>query len=280
MIKLSEKGFSLLEILIAIAILAFISMGVYQTVNQSTAIKERVTSEDKDFLQVEAFFARFDTDFSQIYSPLYFSPRAVKKNGPSDGSVSYESEISSQRFEGKADNGLPIPNVDGDSKGKLIFMASSHRRRVVGAKESDYTWISYEMKNAPEENKAAPFVIIRNYQPLDVYAKSFKWDENKEQIVLKNVKELEFGFWDESKKSFLTSTRELGEANKNLIRLLRIRLVWVDKDGGEKKYEKTFRPLWPYYKALNATDEVSKANMPSAPGVPTDGTNESGDEKP
>ena len=61
MIKLSEKGFSLLEVLIAIAILAFISMGVYQTVNQSTAIKERVTSEDKDFLQVEAFFARFDT---------------------------------------------------------------------------------------------------------------------------------------------------------------------------------------------------------------------------
>lgn len=278
--RFSNKGFSLLEILIAIAILAFISMGVYQTVNQSTMIKERITSEDKDFLQVEAFFARFDTDFSQIYSPLYFSPRAVKKNDSNDGSVSYESEVSSQRFEGKADNGLPIPNVDGDSKGKLIFMTSSHRRRVVGSKESDYTWISYELKNASEENKAAPFVIIRNYQPSDVYAKSFKWDENKEQTVLKNVKDFEFGFWDESKKSFLTSTRELGDANKNLIRLIRIRLVWVDKDGGEKKYEKTFRPLWPYYKALNSTEEMNKTNMPSAPGVSTSGANENDDETP
>lgn len=279
--KISHAGFTLLEVLIAITLLALLMLSVYSIVDSSTTTKEKVTAEDRDFLQVEAFFARFDTDFSQIYSPLYFSTRAQQTTAPSDGSVSYtdETSSSSERFEGKAENGLPIPNVNAEGKGKLIFLTSSNRRRIVGAKESDYAWISYEMKNAAEENKLAPFVIVRNYQAQDVYAKSFKWDETKDQIVLKNVKELEFGFWDENKKAYVTSINELGNLNKNLLRLIRIKLTWVDRDGIERKFEKSFRPLWPHYKALSPTEEANKSSLPSAPGVPTDNATGSDDGK-
>lgn len=274
----NNAGFSLLEILLAITLLALLMLSVYSIVNNSTNTKERITAEDKDFLQVEAFFARFDTDFSQIYSPLYFSTRAKKQ--AADGQQTFNNDDSSsiqgQRFEGKAENDLPIPQVDGDTKGKLIFLTSSHRRRVVSSKESDYTWISYELKSSPEENKVAPLVIVRNYQPQDVYGKNFKWDENKDQLILKSVRDLEFGFWDEVKKGYVTATRELGAANKNLIRMVRIKLTWVDRDGNEHKYERFFRPLWPYFKALSATEEASQTTMPSAPGA-TDATSSGGE---
>lgn len=276
-----NAGFSLLEILIAITLLAVLMLSVYSIVNNSSNTKERITAEDKDFLQVEAFFARFDTDFSQIYSPLYFTTRAKTQSETGAQNLDENAgQNTGPRFEGKAENELPIPQVDGDTKGKIIFLTSSNRRRVSGAKEADYAWISYEMKNAVEENKTAPFVVVRNYQAQDVYSKDFKWDESKDQLVLKSVKEIEFAFWDEVKKGFVTSTRELGTANKNLIRLVRIKLTWNDREGAEHKFERYFRPLWPYFKTLSTTEEASKAAMPSAPGVPTDGNPEKEDAKP
>lgn len=275
-----DAGFTLLEIIIAITLLAFLMLSVYSIVDNSTTTKDRITADDRDFLQVEAFFARFDADFSQIYSPLYFAarPKSQTPNTIQSYDEGVTSSIQGQRFEGKAENDLPIPQITGDTKGKLIFLASSHRRRVVGTKEADYTWISYEMKSSGEENKLAPFVIVRNYQPQDVYGKDFKWDESKDQLVLKSVKDIEFGFWDEIKKAFVSSTRELGATNQNLIRLIRIKLTWIDRDGGEHKFERYFRPLWPYFKTVNTAEEATK--MITAPGVPTEGTQEGEDAKP
>jgi prepilin-type N-terminal cleavage/methylation domain-containing protein len=69
----NSRGFTLLEILIAITLLAFITLGVVSITENANITKERTTEINKNNLQVETAMSRFEWDFSQIYSPLYFS---------------------------------------------------------------------------------------------------------------------------------------------------------------------------------------------------------------
>jgi prepilin-type N-terminal cleavage/methylation domain-containing protein len=69
----NQSGFTLLEILIAITLLAFITLGVVDITDNAAATKERETARNANNLQIETAMSRFEWDFSQIYSPLYFS---------------------------------------------------------------------------------------------------------------------------------------------------------------------------------------------------------------
>lgn len=69
----NQSGFTLLEILIAITLLAFITLGVVDITDNAAATKERETERNANNLQIETAMSRFEWDFSQIYSPLYFS---------------------------------------------------------------------------------------------------------------------------------------------------------------------------------------------------------------
>jgi prepilin-type N-terminal cleavage/methylation domain-containing protein len=69
----NQRGFTLLEILIAITLLAFITLGVVSITEDATNTKDRTIEINKNNLQVETAMSRFEWDFSQIYSPLYFS---------------------------------------------------------------------------------------------------------------------------------------------------------------------------------------------------------------
>jgi prepilin-type N-terminal cleavage/methylation domain-containing protein len=68
-----QKGFTLLEILIAIVLLAFITFGVVSVTENAVNTKDRTTATNANNLQIETAMSRFEWDFSQIYSPLYFS---------------------------------------------------------------------------------------------------------------------------------------------------------------------------------------------------------------
>jgi len=68
-----QKGFTLLEILIAIVLLAFITFGVVSVTENAMNTKDRTTATNNNNLQIETAMSRFEWDFSQIYSPLYFS---------------------------------------------------------------------------------------------------------------------------------------------------------------------------------------------------------------
>jgi prepilin-type N-terminal cleavage/methylation domain-containing protein len=68
-----QAGFTLLEILIAISLLAFITIGVVNITDNAANTKERTTAINENNLQIETAMSRLEWDISQIYSPLYFS---------------------------------------------------------------------------------------------------------------------------------------------------------------------------------------------------------------
>ena len=67
----SIEGFTLIEVLVAIAILSFISLGVFQILDNTINTQDSVTKEDKEFIYIQSSLRRLESDFEKFYSPLF-----------------------------------------------------------------------------------------------------------------------------------------------------------------------------------------------------------------
>lgn len=250
---LNHSGFTLVEVLIAIMLLAFISLQTFRMVDDSTDTKENVLREDQDLLQSLTAVSRLDIDISQLYSPLYAYSKANPTNDPN---AIYQDNASSKgSYDGKAKNGMIIPQFRSEDKSTLVFLTTSNRRKIADVKESRFTWVRYTLK-ASEKNEdetlndntpnAGQNDLVRQTISTDIFRSDLNWSDVKGQVLMSHVKSIEFNFWDERNKKFAASLMDLNE-NKNAIRSLKMNLVWVDENNNEQKIEKIYRILHPYF---------------------------------
>jgi prepilin-type N-terminal cleavage/methylation domain-containing protein len=181
----SERGFTLLEILIAITILALISLAVVSITENAALTKERTTEVNENNLQIETAMSRFEWDLSQVYSPLYFSTLLSMNNATMGGNVGgtggdpagaggvtsgggtpggaaagggnmgplaqqyFEQLV--QRFErnehfmGVSKEGFPVPRFYAPEKSVFEFFTTSNRRKVENQKQSHFAWVRYAL---------------------------------------------------------------------------------------------------------------------------------------
>lgn len=185
---LAERGFTLLEILIAITLLAFITIGVVNITDNAVQTKERTTAINANNLQIETAMSRFEWDFSQIYSPLYFSTiMSLNNPGNNSGAQSGDpngtgtqqgsqagviSPLQQQYFEqlvarfernehfsSVSKEGSPIPRFYSPEKNIFEFFTTSNRRKVENQKQSHFAWVRYalaEQVDLPDDKEDKP----------------------------------------------------------------------------------------------------------------------------
>jgi prepilin-type N-terminal cleavage/methylation domain-containing protein len=191
-----QKGFTLLEILIAVVLLAFITFGVVSVTENAVNTKDRTTATNNNNLQIETAMSRFEWDFSQIYSPLYFStimnlqnnlnnPSSINPNfsgqqpGVNSGQQSgaqaaannpylqqyYEQLVTrferNQHFSSVSKEGMPVPRFYAPEKNVFEFFTTSNRRKIENQKQSHFSWVRYQLADQvqtkeEEENSAIP----------------------------------------------------------------------------------------------------------------------------
>lgn len=276
----SNKGFTLLEILIAITLLAFITLAVVNITENAAQTKERTTVINESNLQIETALSRFEWDFSQIYSPLYFSSPYVAGNQDLDGdgrndktgeAISVNSNTdqlneyhqmlrvrfeNNQHFSGISKEGLPIPRFHSPEKSTFEFFTASNRRKMVNVKQSHFNWVKYtlgpaiEKKNDEEKNPNIPQslkTLVRYALPDDAYSPELiSQDDSRviSAVLLENVEDLEFQFWDYKRKKWETSLRTI-EGGQNQIRGVKLKITWYDSFGEKRITQKIYRNLWP-----------------------------------
>ncbi len=114
-------GFTLIEILIAITLLAFITMMVVSVTQNAFDTKDRTTMLNKSNLQIETAMSRFEWDYSQIYSPLYFS-----KEMPLNGADPYASQPVDENLDGRDDfSGVEIAKAQADAQANATALANN-----------------------------------------------------------------------------------------------------------------------------------------------------------
>jgi prepilin-type N-terminal cleavage/methylation domain-containing protein len=279
----NQKGFTLFEILIATGILAFLSLGINSIVSSSADTKDEVTREDRQFLQIYTALNRIEIDFTQIYSPLYFTVKEktldeleaqARENGEDfdqsnldNPGVAYQG---SERYPGVSRKGEPIGAILQEDKGKLIFPTMSNRRKVQNSKESRFAWVRYSLGSVSEQGEGEESRgddLIRNFSAIDPYAKDFDWENTEDQVLLQNVKSITFEFFDKSKEKWVERLQETG-LDQDTPRAMRVVLIWMNENNKEEEFVRVFRPLWPYFDTVadeKARQKALKAN--------TDGSN-------
>ncbi|MBI2521177.1 MAG: prepilin-type N-terminal cleavage/methylation domain-containing protein [Bdellovibrio sp.] len=268
---LNAQGFTLLEVLIAITLLSLLMLGVYSLVNSSAITRDHTLREDQEFVEAETALYRLEADFALLYTPLLFSVRHTSKvnQNSNDSSAPEQTKNSSnssldkyeatERFPYISSKAIPIPAIRNDDKASISFLSSGNKRNFESAKESSFAWVKYALKAMEgESNEPGLMALVRYHLPLNPYAHEFEWESTSPSILLKNVKKLEFLFWDSQRKNFVDSLKNTN-GDPNLIRVLKVVLEWVDKNQTEHKIERIFRITWPTFDAVKDDAEYNKA---------------------
>lgn len=251
--QISKAGFTLIEVMISITILSFISYATFKMVNTNTDTKDRVIQEDRQTVQSLTAIGRIDSDITQLYNPLYSNSKLVPTASSASSDIYADSTANANgSFDGKAKNGALIPQFKSEDKSTIIFLTLANRRKIADTKESRFAWVKYSIRSMepdpenPDDKTAGLSELVRQTITTDIFNPTQDWSKPKFQVVMERIKSLEFSFWDERGKKYTTSLQELNE-NKNLIRALKVNIVWIDGDNNEQKIEKAFRVLYPYF---------------------------------
>lgn len=163
-----KRGFTLIEIILAIAILAIVGTLIYGGFAQTTLNKERIESDMDHYRTVHMALERMAREVSQAFISTHVNP-------------SLDLRVVNTAFIGE-DNG---------TEDRLDFTSFSHRRLYRDAKESDQNEISYFVTEDPDAPGSR--VLARRQQN--------RIDEDptrggKSQILVRGVEEFNVEYFD------------------------------------------------------------------------------------
>lgn len=266
-ISLKERGFTLIEVLIAISLLSVLSLGIVNFSEFVITSSDSTIEEDKDYLQIETALARLEWDFSQIYTPLAFdilmNPAQMT---PDEGEI-YNQLIDiyqrNQRFSQISYDGLPVPIFENPEKDEFIFLTTSNRRKVANTKQSRFAWVRYSLvpddfsndeiavgeTSAGEDDSSTldggGSALVRQIYNTDVFAPTdIPWNDVKTQVLLRRVESFKFEFWNPQTQKFVEN---LDTIKNGIHRIygIKVSVNFFDILGLERYTERIYRPLFP-----------------------------------
>lgn len=254
-----QKGFTLLEVMISILILSFIMIGVLSITENSQNAKDRTVEINKSNLQIDMALNRLEWDFSQIYSPLYFSQvyqSNFSQNAGNRAIDQFAYKFTHPRFKGISQNGLPIPKFILNDRNNLTFFTTSNRRKLVDTKQSNFMWINYQVIDTPSfpgddesEIERPKKSLVRYLMPDNIFEErriedSIESGDIKASILLNGIDKIEFFFWNRKTQKWVERLTSV-EQGESMIRGLKIVIKWIDSTGLERNISKIYRSYWP-----------------------------------
>ncbi len=201
-----DSGFTLLEMVISMAILVFISFGTYQAITQTYKLRDSLSNEEEFHSAIRMSMNVLERDVSLIYSPtLIFqntnpqptagAPPQLDARQQAILSVTDASTVSA--FWGPAGDrmGLRFARFQGDDR-KLSFISTSNIRVYKDTQESDFVKVSYQI-NRDEVNKDLPgtSVLTKTESP-----NAFEIDDSRDRsmrsyALLRGIKSWRFRYY-------------------------------------------------------------------------------------
>jgi prepilin-type N-terminal cleavage/methylation domain-containing protein len=255
------RGMTLIEVLLAIALLSFLMVMVITIMNNSIDNKDRIITEDRDFLQLETALSRFETDFIHLYSPLFYSRQYNPKTDPYNYGKEPDKIFDAnrpfqrhQRYKAVSVEGHYIPIYKNNDKSSFAFMTTSNRRKVENSKDSIYAWVEYKLERMektdfPEDSLLKDeelYRFVRVFQATDPYEDNSELTTGKGFVLVDHIKSLAFQFWDPKDKKFEESLKEVN-GGENFVKAVKIIINQLDANKVERIVERIFYPLWPEF---------------------------------
>ncbi|HXX29596.1 MAG TPA: type II secretion system protein GspJ [Myxococcaceae bacterium] len=208
---MTRRGFTLVEILVAVAITAMIGGVVAAAFTSAFRAKELVESEAERYRGLRVALERMVREIGAAYVSDRYDLRRYRDQNDRP-----------TNFIGAAD--------------RLLFTSLAHQRLYTDAKESDQMVVEYTVKTSSAPGARGRQDLMRRENP-NLYGDDRMERGGTEDVLLEDVKRLELSYWDSDKKDWVKEwdTRRL-EKKSILPTRVRIVVVRADEDGREQKY--------------------------------------------
>jgi len=229
----NEHGFTLIEVLISLAILAFISLGIYNATTGAFKLRESLSVESDFYNNIRLAMGIVQRDISLIYTPVIMLP-GPPKNAPSAPGVAppplsptdtiamknllvTDLGQTTKYWEPVIDPSGIRPSRFTGTDSKLSFISLSHIRIYKNSAESEFAKINYELER--DEDKSAingTSVLVKSESP-----DAFEDDEHKDKFgrkfpLLRGIKKMTMRYYRKDKDTWERSWDSDKEDQKNL----------------------------------------------------------------
>ncbi|HEY8279045.1 MAG TPA: type II secretion system protein GspJ [Bdellovibrionota bacterium] len=239
-----QRGFTLIEVLIAVTLLAFLSIGIFQATSRSFDLNFRLGNESTEATTILLSLQSIESDLAQIYSPVLGNIPAK----PDDKTEAYWSAplrsdgFRRSRFKGEA--------------AKVSFVANNNRRVEAGSPMSDFQKINWEV----ERNASNTYSLYRTTD-WDVYRYEENPGKKPERVaLLENLSSAKFSFYKKADKTWndtWDSESVYAKEESRFPDLIKLRIEAPDPQNNANMlaWEIIVRPNMP----LNYLDEKARA---------------------
>ncbi|BDG08985.1 type II secretion system protein GspJ [Anaeromyxobacter paludicola] len=204
-----RRGFTLIEVMIAIGISAVIGVMALGSFQRAHAARELTQAQEERFGGARRTLTRMARELSMAYLSEHYDHKRFRERPT--------------LFRGK----------DGGRRDALLFTSFSHQRLVRDAKESDQALLEYTVDSDPE--RPGKLALFRREK---VHLDEDPDRGGDKQLVLQNVAGFDAQFWDWKKQEWVNDwVSSSVERQGTLPTRVKVRLTLEMPDGKEENFE-------------------------------------------
>jgi prepilin-type N-terminal cleavage/methylation domain-containing protein len=237
----AQHGFTLIELMIAMTILAMISIGIYDVTSGTFERRESVEAEGDFYNSLRVGLDVLGRDLTQLYSPqgpalpAKYSKDLAPPAAPSGGGLTgagglpggvmpYNSEQANlgdatDFWNAAVDaDGLRRSRFNGEET-RMSFVSTSHVRIYRDSLESDLVKISYALEDpkSPDPNLVKGSKLLVKHESVDVFGDDQKErDSDVRMTLVENVKAVSFEYLDGDKDEWNKKWDTAGADHKDV----------------------------------------------------------------
>ena len=214
--KRALRGFTLMEVMVAVAITALMGTIVTMAFQTGFRAKELVEGEAEHYRMVRVALNRMAREIGSAFVSDRYDPKRYR-----------DANDRPTNFIGERD--------------RLLFTTFAHQRLYTDSKESDQAVVEYFVESSTEKGARGRQELKRRVNP-NIGERMDRGGTT--DVLFEGVKKLEFEYWDSERKEWDDEwdTRR-NEQKAYLPTRVRITLVALDENGKEARYTTQARIL-------------------------------------
>lgn len=204
-----RRGFTMMEVMVAIGITAFIGVTIGVTFNSTIVNKEVIESQAERYRMLRAAMSRMTREIGAAYVSDRYDPKRYR-------------------------DAFDRPTNFIGARDKLLFTSLAHQRLYADAKESDEMVVEYSVKTSPDRKAKGRQDLVRREKAL---LEERMERGGTEDVLFENAKKIEFEYWNSEKKAWDNEWDTRRSERKSILPTrVRITLYTTDEAGKEVKY--------------------------------------------
>ena len=205
----ASRGFTLMEVMVAVAITAFIGTIVSMAFSTNFRAKDVVEGEAERYRMVRVALNRMTREIGSAFVSDRYDPKRYR-----------DSNDRPTNFIGERD--------------ELTFTTMAHQRLYTDTKESDQAVVQYFLETSTEKNSRGRQDLKRRVNP-NIGERMDRGGTT--DVLFENVKKIEFDYWDSQRKEW-EDEWDTRRPEKKAILPTRVRITVFapDENGKEAKY--------------------------------------------